>query len=106
MILEVRYVKFDDSNNGAMKYHSVYISFPDRYVDNESVVNRICNKTWQNMALKVFDKKDYFRCYSAFTKDFKDFLMKKFGIVDMHPHNMFCGIKVFELPEAIPFLSK
>lgn len=101
MILEIRYL-----DSKAQKLNSVYVSFPDRYVDNSSIVERICQKIWIPQMLGCLNNKNYFECYSAFKIDFKRFLKSKFNIGDFNSSNSFYGIKVFEVPQAVPFIIK
>jgi len=105
MILEIRYITKETAQT-----NYIYVSFPDRFVDSESIVNRISKKTWASMMLKVFDKNKYFGCFSAFNKEFADFLKKKFSIgngsIEDICKNIFYGIKPYEVPLAVPFISK
>lgn len=101
MILEIRYL-----DSKSQKLNSVYVSFPDRYADNSSIVERICKKTWSKQMLKCFDENKYFSCLSAFNKEFREFLEKKFVIGNSNSLHPFYGITVFEVPQAVPFIIK
>lgn len=103
MILEIRYV-----NLQTKQYNSVYISFPSRYDGClDLVVNRISKKVYRRQMLDAFNKRLWYGCYSAFTKDFVEFLKNKFAISE---HNwckyLFYGIKPYEEPIVVPFLSR
>lgn len=103
MILEVKYV-----DKKEREYKSIYVSFPDRYCDNEDVVNRICKKVWRKMMLDAFNNEKLFGCYSAFTKDFREFLMTHFqiGSNEDWTQNFFYGIQPYEVPHTVPFITK
>lgn len=99
MILEVRY----KNNNSWSDLKSVHISFPERYT-LEDIVNRIIKKSYLELAFPVFFHEDriYYVSYNSFKKDFKDFLKTEFNI---NAEN-FVGIRRFDIPDAVPFISK
>lgn len=103
MVLEIRYI-----NTQTNQYNFIYVGFPSRYDGClDLAVNRIFNKPWRKMALDAFWKNAWYGAYNSFTKDFKEFLSKKFSI-GYHDSNkyLFYGIKPYEEPIVVPFLSK